>query len=89
RLIQILKEDDSARARLGLAATDPLIYGVLRFHGLVKDSLQTRVERALDEVRPFMATHGGNVELVALIPPDTVQVRLVGACHGCPASSQT
>lgn len=89
RLIRILKDDPAARARLGQSVTDPLVYGVLRFHGLVKDSLQTRIERALDEVRPFMATHGGDVELVAVKPPDTVEVRLIGACHGCPASSQT
>lgn len=89
RLIRALKEDPAARARLSQSVTDPLVYGVLRFHGLVKESLQTRLERALDEVRPFMATHGGDVELVAVRPPDTVEVRLIGACHGCPASSQT
>ena len=89
RLIRSLKDDPAARARLGQAVTDPLVYGVLRFHGLVKESLQARIERALDEVRPFMATHGGDVELVAVRPPDTVEVRLIGACHGCPASSQT
>lgn len=89
RLIRALKGDAAVSARLAQSVTDPLIYGVLRFHGLVKESLQARVERALDEVRPFMATHGGDVELVAVKPPDTVEVRLIGACHGCPASSQT
>lgn len=89
RLIRSLKDDPAARAPLAQAVTDPLIYGVLRFHGLVKEPLQARIERALDEVRPFMATHGGDVELVSVKPPDTVEVRLIGACHGCPASSQT
>ncbi len=89
RLIRTLKDDPAVRARLAQSVTDPLVYGVLRFHGLVKESLQARIERALDEVRPFMATHGGDVELVAVKPPDTVEVRLIGACHGCPASSQT
>lgn len=89
RLIRSLKNDPAARSQLGQAVTDPLIYGVLRFHGLVKESLHARIEKALDEVRPFMATHGGDVELVAVKPPDTVEVRLIGACHGCPASSQT
>ena len=89
RLIRSLKDDPEARAALGQSVTDPLVYGVLRFHGLVKESLQTRIERALDEVRPFMATHGGDVELVAVKPPDSVEVRLIGSCHGCPASSQT
>ena len=89
RLIRSLKDDPAARVQLAQAVTDPLVYGVLRFHGLVKESLRARIEKALDEVRPFMATHGGDVELVAVKPPDTVEVRLIGACHGCPASSQT
>ncbi len=89
RLIRALKDDPAAGARLREALADPLLYAVLRFHGLVKEPLQQRLERALDEVRPFMAEHGGNVELVAVKPPDTVELRLVGSCHGCPSSSQT
>lgn len=89
RLIRALKDDPASHARMREALGDPLIYGVLRFHGLVKEPLHARIEKALDEVRPFMATHGGNVELVAVKPPDTVEIRLTGSCHGCPASSQT
>ena len=89
RLIRALKDDAAAGARLREAIGDPLLYAVLSFHGLVKAPLRERVEQALNEVRPFMAEHGGNVELVALKPPDTIEVRLVGSCHGCPASSQT
>ena len=89
RLIRALKDDPAAGARLREALADPFVYAVLRFHGLVKEPLRERVERAFDEVRPFMAEHGGNVELVAIKPPDTVELRLVGSCHGCPASSQT
>jgi Fe-S cluster biogenesis protein NfuA/nitrite reductase/ring-hydroxylating ferredoxin subunit len=58
-------------------------------HGLVKDPLEHRVERALEEVRPMLREHGGDVELVAVHPPHTVEVRMTGACHGCPASAQT
>jgi len=89
RIIRTLKDDPAAGAKLREAVTDPLVYGVLDFHGLLKAPLQSRIEAALDEVRPFMATHGGNVELVAVKPPDTVEIRLIGNCHGCPASSQT
>ena len=89
RLIRALKDDPAANARLRAALNDPVVYGVLRYHKLLKDPLQDRIQKALDEVRPFMATHGGDVELVALKPPDTVEIRLIGACHGCPSSSQT
>lgn len=89
RLIRALKDDPDAGARLRGALADPLVWAVLRFHGLVRAPLAERVEAALNEVRPAMAEHGGDVELVAIRPPDTVELRLVGACHGCPASGQT
>lgn len=89
RLIRVLKDDPASDARLREALHDPLIYAVLHFHGLLKEPLRARIEKALNEVRPYMATHGGDVELVALKPPDTVEIRLIGSCHGCPASSQT
>jgi Fe-S cluster biogenesis protein NfuA/nitrite reductase/ring-hydroxylating ferredoxin subunit len=89
RLIRGLKDDPAAGARLRETLADPVVYGVLRFHGLVKVPLSERVQQALDEVRPALAGHGGGVELVAIKPPDTVELRLVGSCHGCPASGQT
>ncbi|MCB1058544.1 MAG: NifU family protein, partial [Acidobacteria bacterium] len=52
-------------------------------------SLQERVETALATVRPMLASHGGDVELVAVEAPDTVRVRFLGACDGCPASQLT
>ena len=89
RLIRFMREDPACAARLNTAVHDPFIFGVLRFHGLVKDPIEHRIERALEEVRPMLHEHGGDVELVAYKAPDTVDVRLVGACHGCPASGQT
>jgi nitrite reductase/ring-hydroxylating ferredoxin subunit/Fe-S cluster biogenesis protein NfuA len=89
RLIRALKDDPAAGARLREALADPVVYGVLRFHGLVKTPLAERVNLALEEVRPALAEHGGGVELVAVKPPDTVELRLIGSCHGCPASGQT
>jgi len=89
RLIRALKDDPAAGLRLREALADPVVYGVLRFHGLVKMPLAERVNLALEEVRPALAGHGGGVELVALKPPDTVELRLTGSCHGCPSSSQT
>ena len=89
RLIRHLRADPACAARLRTAVHDPFLFGVLRFHGLVKDPLETRIEQALEEVRPSLRAHGGDVELVALKMPDTVELRLVGSCHGCPASTQT
>ncbi len=88
-LIRALKDDSAAGAKLREALQDRVVYGVLLYHGLVKEPLQLRLETALAEVRPMLQGHGGDVELVAVKPPDTVEIRLVGSCHGCPASGQT
>jgi nitrite reductase/ring-hydroxylating ferredoxin subunit/Fe-S cluster biogenesis protein NfuA len=89
RLIRSLKSDEAAVAALRLAVSDPLVYQVLLFHGVVKEPLESRVLRALSEVRPMLAQHGGDVELVAVKFPDTVEVRLVGSCQSCPSSGET
>ena len=89
RLIRTLKSDEAAASALRAAVRDPLVYQVLLFHALVKEPLEHRVARALDDVRPFLKTHGGDVELVAVKFPDTVEVRLVGSCQSCPSSGET
>jgi nitrite reductase/ring-hydroxylating ferredoxin subunit/Fe-S cluster biogenesis protein NfuA len=89
RLIRALKDDAAAAAALRKAVRDPLVYQVLLFHGVVKEPLELRVARALDEVRPSLKAHGGDVELVAVKFPDTVEVRLIGSCQSCPSSGET
>ncbi len=89
RLIRALRGQPAAAAALRDAVRDPLVYHVLRFHGLVREPLEHRVARALDEVRPSLKQHGGDVELVAVRLPDTVEVRLVGSCQSCPSSGET
>ena len=88
-MIRALKDDPAAGAKLREALQDRVVYGVLLYHGLVKEPLQLRLETALAEVRPMLQGHGGDVELVAIKPPDTIEIRLIGSCHGCPASGQT
>ncbi len=52
-------------------------------------ALETAVREALDEVvAPYAAGHGGGVQLLE-VTTDVVRVRLVGACHGCPAAGLT
>ena len=89
RLISEVKSEPAAMSALKGALGDEIIYAVLRHFELIKPSLHERVEEALDSVRPMLASHGGNVELVAVKPPHQVDVRFVGACDGCPASMLT
>jgi Fe-S cluster biogenesis protein NfuA len=52
------------------------------------DSIQKRVQDALDEIRPQIQMDGGDVELVS-VENQIVKVRLVGHCAGCPMSQMT
>ncbi len=89
RLIREIKSDPAAQSGLRQAVSDEVVYAVLRHFQLIKPSLHERLEDALNSVRPGLQAHGGNVELVAVHPPDIVEIRLVGACDGCPSSNLT
>lgn len=86
RLVRACKAD--AAAALRAAVADDVVYSVLRQLDIVKPSLDERVERALGAIRPQLASHGGDVELVRLAPP-AVELRMVGACDGCASSLVT
>jgi Fe-S cluster biogenesis protein NfuA len=69
---------------------DDLVASLLIVHGLHPDELGRRVEQALDGVRPYLASHGGGVELLGVDEePGIVRLRLLGSCDGCPSSSAT
>jgi len=52
------------------------------------DSIEKRVQQAIDDIRPQIQMDGGDVELVA-VEGSTVKVRLVGHCACCPMSQVT
>jgi len=52
------------------------------------ESIEKRVQAALDDIRPQLQMDGGDVELVA-VEGLVVKVRLVGHCAGCPMSQMT
>jgi Fe-S cluster biogenesis protein NfuA len=52
-------------------------------------SLEERVETSLKTVRPFLQQDGGDVELIRVTEEGIVEVRLTGACKGCPMSIMT
>ncbi len=88
RLIDAVKGTPAAMAALREAVSDEVIYAVLRRHQILKPSLTERVEGALASVRPMLASHSGDVELVSIEPP-AISVRFLGSCDGCPASALT
>ncbi len=54
-----------------------------------KERLLKRVKISLDKIRPYLQSDGGDIELIDLTHDYRVEVRLTGACAGCPFSIQT
>ena len=69
-------------------ARDELVGGLLLLYGLHPVALETRVMQALDKVRPYLQSHGGNVEVLG-IEDGVVRLRLQGSCKSCPSSAMT
>jgi Fe-S cluster biogenesis protein NfuA/nitrite reductase/ring-hydroxylating ferredoxin subunit len=90
RLLEIVhasgRLDDELLDRL---AADELVASLLAVHGLHPDGVDTRVARALDGVRPYLGSHGGDVELLDVTDDGVVRLRMLGSCDGCPSSSVT
>ncbi|HYA99744.1 MAG TPA: NifU family protein [Ktedonobacteraceae bacterium] len=67
---------------------DDLLSSLFLLHDLHPEDIETRVTQALVEVRPYLRSHGGNVELIK-IDSGIAYLRLEGSCNGCSSSSHT
>jgi Fe-S cluster biogenesis protein NfuA/nitrite reductase/ring-hydroxylating ferredoxin subunit len=87
RVVEVIAaRDDGTLAReLG---DDELAAHLLLVHGLHPVALEERVRGALEGVRPYLESHGGDVALLAVQEP-VVRLRLEGSCSGCPSSTMT
>jgi Fe-S cluster biogenesis protein NfuA/nitrite reductase/ring-hydroxylating ferredoxin subunit len=79
--------EQGERIAVGLT-DDPLVTTLLLIHDLHPVPLRDRVQAALDSVRPYMESHGGNVELLGL-DNGIARIHLRGSCSDCSASSVT
>jgi Fe-S cluster biogenesis protein NfuA len=90
RLLEIVHDsgrlDDELVDRL---AADELVAGLLAVHGLHPYDVGTRVAHALDGVRPYLGSHGGDVQLLGVTGDGVVRLRMLGSCDGCPSSAVT
>ena len=91
RLLEIAGPD-LPESTVDALAADELVSGLLVVHGLHPYALSERVERALESVRPYLRSHGGDVELLGVDDGPqgrTVGLRLLGHCDGCAGSTAT
>jgi len=75
-------------AMLSKLAEDPLVEGLLLLHDLHPLGIDARIQRALDEVRPYLGSHAGGVQYLG-VTDGVARLRLEGSCHGCPSSTVT
>jgi Fe-S cluster biogenesis protein NfuA len=52
-------------------------------------TLYDAVDKALDEIRPYIHSHAGDVNIVDVSDAGVVKLQMVGTCHGCPMSMLT
>ena len=88
RMMEAVARREESEGTFKVFADDELISHLLLLHGLHPLDVETRVVQALEEVRPYLQSHGGNVELLG-VEGGVARVRLQGSCDGCPSSTMT
>lgn len=69
-------------------AADDLVASLLLVHGLHPHPVERRIAAALDTVRPYLGSHGGDVHLLD-VDGDVVRLQFSGSCRSCPSSAVT
>ncbi|MGE2718595.1 NifU family protein [Mycolicibacterium celeriflavum] len=73
-------------------AADDLVASLLLVHGLHPHDVHRRVEDALERVRPYLGSHGGDVALLEIVDGAgelTARLQFAGSCKSCPSSAVT
>jgi Fe-S cluster biogenesis protein NfuA/nitrite reductase/ring-hydroxylating ferredoxin subunit len=88
RMMEAVAQGEERERTFGAFADDELVSHLLLLHGLHPLDVETRVVGALEEVRPYLQSHGGNVELLG-VEGGVARLRMQGSCDGCPSSAMT
>ncbi|HET8854997.1 MAG TPA: NifU family protein [Salinimicrobium sp.] len=56
---------------------------------MTSEETRMNVEKALEEIRPFLLNDGGNISLISIEDDRLVRIQLEGACAGCRINSMT
>jgi Fe-S cluster biogenesis protein NfuA/nitrite reductase/ring-hydroxylating ferredoxin subunit len=91
RMVSIAAQS-SAPELINRFAADELVASLLLVHGLHPHGVERRIEDALDSVRPYLGSHGGDVTLLDVVDDAggmTVRLQFAGSCKSCPSSAVT
>lgn len=91
--IERVMEIIAAKGETGYAifddlAADELASSLLLLYGLHPLEIESRVENALEKIRPYLKSHGGDAELLG-VENGVVRLNMIGSCNGCPSSGET
>src|ERR1700722_12520217 len=89
RMLEIIHGRDGGQHIIDEMGRDDLVRSVFLLYGLHPADLKTRVLEALEKTRPYLRSHGGNVDLVDVSAGGAVRLQLQGSCHSCPSSAVT
>jgi Fe-S cluster biogenesis protein NfuA/nitrite reductase/ring-hydroxylating ferredoxin subunit len=89
RILQVVSESGAEGPKVYQhLVNDKVVRGLLLIHDLHPADLETRLRDALNQVRPYLQSHGGNVELISLTD-QSARLRLQGTCKSCASSAIT
>jgi len=89
RIVDVIADHGVVGAEIITSLTDdPLIESLLLLHDLHPLDVNERVQRALDQVRPYLGSHAGGVQYLGVVD-GVARLRLEGSCNGCPSSTMT
>ena len=87
RILELAGRDDALLQKM---AEDDLVASLLVLHDLHPVGLAERVHAAIESVRPYLGSHGGDVEVLSIDgEAGVVTLRMLGSCDGCASSSVT
>lgn len=89
RIVRMASDPGPGGGLVERLATDDLVASLLLVHGLHPHDVHRRVSDALDRVRPYLGSHGGDVDLLEVVGGDVVRLAFKGSCKSCPSSAVT
>jgi Fe-S cluster biogenesis protein NfuA len=89
RIVELLAERGDGEGIIRELATDDLLANLMILHDVHPDDVATRVQAALDRVRPYLGSHAGGIEFLGVDERGVAQLRLQGSCDGCAGSAAT